>query len=122
MGMLCRSTLKFFEILLALIQNRGQVLEKNECCSGLARHRGGGEQPGPQHLCAEKGPRRTAERASLHLTVPGRGYRFVASVREVDGASEEFMALQTNGNGSKADADATLYPLNGAGDRAGAGD
>ncbi|HKQ93143.1 MAG TPA: winged helix-turn-helix domain-containing protein [Blastocatellia bacterium] len=107
--------LKAFEILLALIQNRGQVLEKNELLqrvwpdtvveeNNLARNisalrKALDEQPNAHHYI---------------LTVPGRGYRFVASVREVDGASEEFMALQTNGFGSKADADAALYPLNGA--------
>jgi DNA-binding winged helix-turn-helix (wHTH) protein len=108
-------SLKAFEILLALIQNRGQVLEKNELLqrvwpdtvveeNNLARNisalrKALDEQPNEHHYI---------------LTVPGRGYRFVASVREVDGASEEFMALQTNGYGSKADADAALYPLNGA--------
>src|SRR5262245_53749460 len=107
--------LKAFEILLALIQNRGQVLEKNELLqrvwpdtvveeNNLARNisalrKALDEQPNEHHYI---------------LTVPGRGYRFVASVREVDGASEEFMALSTNGNGSKADAGAALYPLNGA--------
>jgi Tol biopolymer transport system component/DNA-binding winged helix-turn-helix (wHTH) protein len=107
--------LKAFEILLALIQNRGQVLEKNELLqrvwpdtvveeNNLARNisalrKALDEQPNEHHYI---------------LTVPGRGYRFVASVREVDGASEEFMTLQTNGNGSKTGADAALYPLNGA--------
>ncbi len=108
-------SLKAFEILLALIQNRGQVLEKNELLqrvwpdtvveeNNLARNisalrKALDEQPNEHHYI---------------LTVPGRGYRFVASVREVDGASEEFMALPTNGNGSMADAGAALYPLNGA--------
>jgi Tol biopolymer transport system component/DNA-binding winged helix-turn-helix (wHTH) protein len=91
--------LKAFEILLALIQHRGQVLEKNELLqrvwpdtvveeNNLARNisalrKALDEQPNEHHYI---------------LTVPGRGYRFVASVREVNGAREEFIALPTNGS------------------------
>jgi DNA-binding winged helix-turn-helix (wHTH) protein len=74
--------LKAFEILLALIQNRGQLLEKNELLqrvwpdtvveeNNLARNvsalrKALDEQPNEHHYI---------------LTVPGRGYRFVASER-----------------------------------------
>src|SRR5262247_1063140 len=90
--------LKAFEILLALIQHRGQVLEKNELM----------QQVWPDTVVEENNLARniSALRKALDeqphgrqyiLTVPGRGYRFVASVREVDGASENFIALSTDG-------------------------
>jgi Tol biopolymer transport system component/DNA-binding winged helix-turn-helix (wHTH) protein len=119
--------LKAFEILLALIENRGQVLEKNELLqrvwpdtvveeNNLARNisalrKALDEQPNEHHYI---------------LTVPGRGYRFVASVREVDGASEDLIAPPANGlkvNGSAAfqappDAEIAVKPApNGASER-----
>src|SRR5262247_3967319 len=105
--------LKAFEILLALIQHRGQVLEKNELLQRVWPDTVVEENNLARNISALR--KALDEQPNEHqyiLTVPGRGYRFVASVREVNGASEEFMALPTNGNGSKAGAG--LYPLNGA--------
>jgi Tol biopolymer transport system component/DNA-binding winged helix-turn-helix (wHTH) protein len=105
--------LKAFEILLALIENRGQVLEKNELMQRVWPDTVVEENNLARNISALR--KALDEQPNEHqyiLTVPGRGYRFVASVREVNGASEEFMALSTIGNGSKADAG--LNPLNGA--------
>jgi Tol biopolymer transport system component/DNA-binding winged helix-turn-helix (wHTH) protein len=104
--------LKAFEILLALIQHRGQVLEKNELLqrvwpdtvveeNNLARNisalrKALDEQPNEHHYI---------------LTVPGRGYRFVASVREVNGAREDFIALPANGSNANASA---FHAVNGS--------
>jgi Tol biopolymer transport system component/DNA-binding winged helix-turn-helix (wHTH) protein len=112
-GEVAQLNLKAFEILLALIENRGQVLEKNELL----------QRVWPDTLVEENNLARniSALRKALDehpnehqyiLTVPGRGYRFVASVREVDGASEDLMAFPTNG--SKVDASAAFHAINGA--------
>src|SRR5262245_12021616 len=95
--------LKAFEILLALIQHRGQVLEKNELM----------QQVWPDTVVEENNLARNISslRKALDeqphgrqyiLTVPGRGYRFVASVREVNGAREDFIALPANGSSANA--------------------
>src|SRR5688572_30256140 len=112
-GEVAQLSLKAFEILLALIENRGQVLEKNELLqrvwpdtvveeNNLARNISAlrkvlDEQPnGRQYI----------------LTVPGRGYRFVANVREVDGGSEDL--IEPRDNGSKIDASPAFHAMNGA--------
>src|SRR5262249_3433238 len=118
--------LKAFESLLARIEQRGQVLEKNELL----------QRAWPDTVVEENNLARniSALRKALDehpnehqyiMTVPGRGYRFVASVREVDGASEDLIALPTNGlkvNGSAAfhaapDAEIAAAPGNGAPER-----
>ncbi len=90
--------LKAFEILLALIENRGQVLEKNEIMRRVWPDTIVEENNLARHISALR--KALDEQPNEHqyiLTVPGRGYRFVASVREVDGASEELIALPTEG-------------------------
>jgi Tol biopolymer transport system component/DNA-binding winged helix-turn-helix (wHTH) protein len=103
--------LKAFEILLALIENRGQVLEKNELLQRVWPDTMVEENNLARNISALR--KALDEQPNEHqyiLTVPGRGYRFVASVREMDGASEDFIALSANG--SKADA-AALHAVNG---------
>src|SRR5262245_20084526 len=103
--------LKAFEILLALIQHRGQVLEKNELLQRVWPDTVVEENNLARNISALR--KALDEQPNEHqyiLTVPGRGYRFVASVREVDGASEDFIALSANG--SKADA-AAFHAVNG---------
>src|SRR5215470_608397 len=97
--------LKAFEILLALIQHRGQVLEKNELLQRVWPDTVVEENNLARNISALR--KALDEQPNEHqyiLTVPGRGYRFVATVREVNGAKEDFIALPTNG--SKADASA----------------
>src|SRR5262245_50899436 len=90
--------LKAFEILLALIENRGQVLEKNELLQRVWPDTVVEENNLARNISALR--KALDEHPNEHqyiLTVPGRGYRFVASVREVDGASEEFNGILTEG-------------------------
>ena len=85
--------LKAFEILLALIQNRGQVLEKNELLQRVWPDTVVEENNLARNISALR--KALDEQPNEHqyiLTVPGRGYRFVASVREVNGVIEEFVA------------------------------
>jgi Tol biopolymer transport system component/DNA-binding winged helix-turn-helix (wHTH) protein len=106
--------LKAFEILLALIENRGQVLEKNELLQRVWPDTVVEENNLARNISALR--KALDEQPNEHqyvMTVPGRGYRFVASVREVDGASEEIIAPSTNG--LKVDASANLPAANGAG-------
>src|SRR5262245_55969685 len=87
-------SLKAFELLLALIEHRGRVLEKDWLLNhvwpdlvveenNLARNisalrKALEEQPNEHHYI---------------LTVPGKGYRFIASVREIEDGSDEFNTL-----------------------------
>jgi Tol biopolymer transport system component/DNA-binding winged helix-turn-helix (wHTH) protein len=90
--------LKAFEILLALIENRGQVLEKNELLQRVWPDTVVEENNLARNISALR--KALDEHPNEHqyiLTVPGRGYRFVASVREVDGASEDFNGISTEG-------------------------
>ncbi|HEY8459512.1 MAG TPA: winged helix-turn-helix domain-containing protein [Blastocatellia bacterium] len=106
--------LKAFEILLALIENRGQVLEKNELLQRVWPDTVVEENNLARNISALR--KALDEQPNEHqyiLTVPGRGYRFVASVREVDGASEGVSAPSTNG--LKLDASANTLAPNGAG-------
>src|SRR5262245_34068854 len=105
--------LKAFEILLALIENRGQVLEKNELLQRVWPDTVVEENNLARNISALR--KALDEQPNEHqyvMTVPGRGYRFVASVREVDGASEEIIAAPTNG--LNVDASANLPAANGA--------
>jgi len=82
--------LKAFEILMALIRNQGQVLMKDELMT----------QVWPDTHVEESNLTRTisalrkalGESSNEHpyiATIPGRGYRFVASVREIEPSGEE---------------------------------
>src|SRR5262245_58437014 len=84
-------SLKVFEILMVLIENRGQLLEKDE----LLR------QVWPDTVVEENNLARSIsalrkaldEQPNEHryiLTVPGRGYRFVANVREIEAGAAGF--------------------------------
>jgi len=86
--------LKSFEILLELIQHHGQMLEKQELLKRVW----------PDTVVEENSLARSIsslrkaldEQPNEHryiLTVPGRGYRFVASVREVGDGSETVSAF-----------------------------
>src|SRR5215475_3934459 len=105
--------LKAFEILLALIENRGQVLEKNELLQRVWPDTVVEENNLARNISALR--KALDEHPNEHqyiLTVPGRGYRFVASVREVDGAREDFIALPANGSNANASA---FHAVNGSG-------
>src|SRR5215475_9160521 len=104
--------LKAFEILLALIERRGQVLEKNELLARVWPDTVVEENNLARNISALR--KALDEQPNEHqyiLTVPGRGYRFVASVKEVNGASEDFIALPANGSNAKASA---FHAVNGS--------
>src|SRR5215470_12694418 len=107
-------SLKAFEILLALIENRGQVLEKNDLLQRIWPDTVVEENNLARNISALR--KALDEHPNEHqyiLTIPGRGYRFVANVREVDGASEDFIALSAGE--SKTAASAASHAMNGAG-------
>ncbi|HEU4386425.1 MAG TPA: winged helix-turn-helix domain-containing protein, partial [Blastocatellia bacterium] len=77
-------SLKAFETLLVLIQHRGQVLEKDEILSLVWPDTVVEENNLARNISALR--KALDEHPNEHqyiLTVPGRGYRFVADVREV---------------------------------------
>src|SRR5215475_12664936 len=111
-------SLKAFEILLALIENRGQVLEKNELLQRVWPDTVVEENNLARNISALR--KALDEHPNEHqyvMTVPGRGYRFVASVREVDSDSEDLSSLSTDE--LKVNASAALHAMNG--DEAAAG-
>src|SRR5262245_24329853 len=77
--------LKAFEILLALIENRGQVLEKNELLQRVWPDTVVEENNLARNISALR--KALDEHPNEHqyiLTVPGRGYRFVATVKAAE--------------------------------------
>ena len=110
--------LKAFEILLALIENRGQVLEKNELLQRVWPDTVVEENNLARNISALR--KALDEHPNEHqyiMTVPGRGYRFVASVREVDSDSEDLSSLSTDE--LKVNASTALHATNGGGNAAG---
>src|ERR1044071_629750 len=86
---------KVFDTLLKLIEHRGRVLDKDELMEAIWSDTIVEENNLTQNISAIR--KALGENRGEHryvVTVPGRGYRFVADVREVktNGAS--------NGNGS----------------------
>src|SRR5262245_4953155 len=112
-GEIAPLNLKAFEILLALIENRGQVLEKNELLQRVWPDTVVEENNLARNISAlRKALDELPNEHQYILTVPGRGYRFVASVREVDGASEDLIALPSDGLKGAAPAAAHSAPDN----------
>src|SRR5436190_16348577 len=94
-GELVPLTSKGFETLLALIEGRGEVLDKDELLNRVW----------PDTVVEEKNltinvsnlRKALGESPQDHhyiVTVPGRGYRFVADVREVAEGDSEVVLLQ----------------------------
>jgi Tol biopolymer transport system component/DNA-binding winged helix-turn-helix (wHTH) protein len=82
-------SMKAFEILLLLIQYRGQVVEKDEILKRVWPNTVVEENNLARNISTLR--KALDEHPNEHqyiLTVPGRGYRFVASVRELEQASE----------------------------------
>ncbi|HEV2765650.1 MAG TPA: transcriptional regulator, partial [Pyrinomonadaceae bacterium] len=91
-------TAKVFDTLLALVERRGQVVSKNELMDALWPDTAVEENNLTQHVSTLR--KILGERAGDHryvVTLPGRGYSFVAPVTE------------TNGNGMGAEANADAY-------------
>lgn len=104
-------SLKAFEILLLLIQHRGQVVEKDEILKRVWPNTVVEENNLARNISTLR--KALDEHPNEHqyiLTVPGRGYRFVASVREIEHSNElisspsssHSIAQSTNGNTGEA--------------------
>ncbi|HSE97970.1 MAG TPA: tetratricopeptide repeat protein [Blastocatellia bacterium] len=77
---------KAFDTLLALVQNHGQVLEKNKLMEMLWPDSDVEEGNLPQHISAlRKALGESPNDRRYIVTIPGRGYRFAADVAESDG-------------------------------------
>lgn len=77
-------TSKVFETLLMLVEHSGEILEKDEMMSALWRDTIVEENNLTQHISTLR--KALGERANEHrfvVTVPGRGYSFVAQVKEL---------------------------------------
>src|SRR5215210_3401806 len=82
-------SLKAFEILLVLIEHRGQVMEKDEILKKVWPDTVVEENNLARNISALR--KALDEHPNQHqyiLTIPGRGYRFVANVKEVESESE----------------------------------
>ena len=82
-------SLKAFEILLLLIEQRGQVVEKDEILKRVWPNTVVEENNLARNISTLR--KALDEHPNKHqyiLTVPGRGYRFVASVKELEDAGE----------------------------------
>ena len=86
---------KDFETLLVLIEQRGRVVEKEELMRQLWPDSIVEEANLSQHIyLLRKALGEGAQDHSYIVTVPGRGYRFVAQVREVREKSEGLAATE----------------------------
>ncbi len=90
---------KVFDTLLALVENSGRVVEKDELISRVWPDTIVEENNLTQNISAIR--KALGERRDEHryvVTIPGRGYRFVAEVRQTNGASDdESAALMAEG-------------------------
>lgn len=85
---------KVFETLLALLENSGRVVEKDELMRRVWPDTVVEENNLTQNISAIR--KALGERRDEHryvVTIPGRGYRFVADVRKTNGANDDSRAL-----------------------------
>ncbi|CAN5818191.1 hypothetical protein BH18ACI4_BH18ACI4_11850 [soil metagenome] len=88
-------TSKVFDTLLMFVEHSGQILQKDEMMSVLWPDTIVEENNLTQHISMLR--KALGERANEHrflVTVPGRGYSFVASVREVRAAGDDLILQQ----------------------------
>ena len=83
---------KAFDMLLALVQHRGQVLEKDGLMRMLWPDSDVEESNLPLHISAlRKALGESPNERGYIVTVPGRGYRFVADVEEFDNEGQDLI-------------------------------
>lgn len=83
---------KAFDMLLALVQHRGQVLEKDDLMGMLWPDSDVEESNLPLHISAlRKALGESPNERGYIVTVPGRGYRFVADVEELDSEGQDLI-------------------------------
>jgi TolB-like protein/DNA-binding winged helix-turn-helix (wHTH) protein/Tfp pilus assembly protein PilF len=88
-------TSKVFDTLLMLVEHSGQIIEKDEMMSALWRDTIVEENNLTQHISTLR--KALGERANEHrfvVTVPGRGYSFVAQVKELHQDTDSDRVLQ----------------------------
>src|SRR5215207_6427514 len=88
-------TPKAFETLLVLLANRGRVVSKPELMDAIWADTAVEENNLTQQIATLR--RAFGERAGEHrfiITVPGKGYSFVAPVSELELTAEEFILTQ----------------------------
>jgi DNA-binding winged helix-turn-helix (wHTH) protein len=95
-GNLIALTPKAFDVLLFLIQNRGRVLEKDELMKAIWPESFVEEGTLSQNIfILRKILDDQQNGGSVTQTIPGRGYKFVASVKQLD-----IRAITSNAKGS----------------------
>src|SRR6266516_2111886 len=82
-------TPKAFDLLLALVENSGHLLEKNELMQRLWPDSFVEEGSLAQNISLLRKALGESESQKFIDTVPRRGYRFVASVRELGGDADQ---------------------------------
>ena len=89
---------KCFETLLALVEARGQVLEKDELMRRIWPDSIVEESNLTVYISTiRKALNESPQEHRYIVTVPGRGYSFVAEITEVREAGAELIALERNG-------------------------
>jgi DNA-binding winged helix-turn-helix (wHTH) protein/TolB-like protein/Tfp pilus assembly protein PilF len=94
---------KVFDTLLVLIENSGRVVEKDELMQSIWPDTAVEENNLTQNISAIR--KALGERRDEHryvVTVPGRGYRFVADVRKAHHAEEQPQAIEEPGQAQEA--------------------
>ncbi|HET7114767.1 MAG TPA: transcriptional regulator, partial [Pyrinomonadaceae bacterium] len=88
-GELVKLTPKAFETLLALVEQRGKTIEKDELLNKVWAGTAVEENNLNQSITAlRKSLGDSREKSEYIATIPGVGYRFVAEVREVEAAAD----------------------------------
>ena len=81
---------KAFDALTVLVENRGHLLEKEELLKQVWPETFVEESNLAQHISLLRKALQNGEEGARYIeTVPRRGYRFVAEVREVNGSSPQ---------------------------------
>ena len=89
-------TARAFETLLVLLSNRGELVSKSDLLDAVWQDTAVEENNLTQQIAALR--RAFGERAGEHrfiVTVPGRGYSFVAAVNEVEITGSEIVTIET---------------------------
>jgi DNA-binding winged helix-turn-helix (wHTH) protein/TolB-like protein/Flp pilus assembly protein TadD len=111
-------TSKVFDTLFMLVSRSGEVLEKNELMTSLWPDRFVEENNLTQNISVLR--KALGENRSEHryiVTIPGRGYSFVAPVREVCAGTDDAPVSSLTDNAGILALGHTLEPANGADER-----
>src|SRR5437868_8209856 len=89
-------TSKSFETLLALVESRGEILDKEELLNRVWPDNIDEEKNLTSNISAlRKALGESPQEHRYIVTVPGRGYRFVAEVRDITGGEAELVMQQS---------------------------